>query len=344
MNIFIDESGTFTGSQGHHSVSVVGALIVPDARYSRIEKAYAKLRSSLPKEKGEVKGRLLSERDIDAVVSMLARNEVLFEIDAFDMAIHTTTDIADHQRRQAEGITKHVTDKYHPNLRGQLFDLRHRLEKMTPQLYVQSVMMFDLISAVIEHATLFYSQRMPRELGAFHWVIDGKDKGRITDWENWWSRVVMPIIQSQSLKKPMAMFEGGDYSHFERFRTTIPEYMKPHVPRIPERRRNDASDLRKMITESFRFSSNPEVGLEVVDILVNATRRALTGNLDGTGWRNIPRLMIHRAQQYIRMVSLSRTVLSRQQWPYMDVLRRFSQGGKDMIAPRFQRGRQGDSS
>ena len=238
-------------------------------------------------------------------------------------------------------ITARVTDKFHPNLRKQLFNLRHRLEDMTPQLYVQSVMTFELIATVIEHSTLFYSQRIPKELGAFHWVIDGKDKGRISDWENWWSRVVMPIIQSRSLRRPMAMLDVADYSHFERFRTTIPEYMKPHIPRIPARRRNDVTDLRKMITESFRFSSDPEPGLEMVDIVVNATRRALMGNLGIAGWQNIRRLMIHRPQHYIEIVALGKSAPSRREWPYIDVLRHFNEGGKDMIAPRFQKRLQG---
>jgi hypothetical protein len=75
VRIFIDESGSFAATPGPHSASVVGALIVPDGCHARILKKYVGIRSSLPTLKGEVKGRLLSEADIDRVVLMLAKNE-----------------------------------------------------------------------------------------------------------------------------------------------------------------------------------------------------------------------------------------------------------------------------
>src|SRR5690348_7820565 len=125
-----------------------------------------------------------------------------------------------------------------------------RLERMTPQLYVQSVATFELIADVMGHATLFYCQRIPRELAAFHWVIDGKGKGQLTDWESWWSLVVLPVLQSRSLKQPLPMLNVGDYSPFERFRMEIPEYMKPHIPPNPRRRgSNETNDLRKIIKQ-----------------------------------------------------------------------------------------------
>src|SRR5262245_25974319 len=119
---------------------------------------------------------------------------------------------------------------------------------------VQSVSTFELVANVIETATLYYCQRIPKELAAFHWVIDGKGKGSTTDWESWWSMVVMPAIQDRSLKKPMAMLEVGDYSHFHRFEMDIPEYMRLHIPPSLRRRNHKTTDLRKLITESFRFS------------------------------------------------------------------------------------------
>src|SRR5687768_2982580 len=49
-------------------------------------------------------------------------------------------------------------------------------------------------------------------------------------------------------------------------------------------------DLRKVLMEDFRFSAAAEPGLEMADIVVNAVRRALTGNLSFPGWREIPQL------------------------------------------------------
>ncbi|SHJ97062.1 hypothetical protein SAMN05444159_2048 [Bradyrhizobium lablabi] len=57
MHIFIDETGTFTGIGQPLSISMIGALIVPDARLRSLEREYGKLRKYLPTENGEVKGK-----------------------------------------------------------------------------------------------------------------------------------------------------------------------------------------------------------------------------------------------------------------------------------------------
>ena len=96
----------------------------------------------------------------------------------------------------------------------------------------------------------------------------------------------------------------------------------------------------QIMGESFRFSGKPEPGLDLVDILANATRRALVGHLDESGWGGIRGLMIHRDEPYIQDVALkgapteSGTVMA--PCSYTTVLRHFSQGGKDRVAPRFR--------
>jgi hypothetical protein len=57
MHIFIDETGTFTGIGQPLSISMIGALIVPDARKRSLEREYGKIRKYLPTENGEVKGK-----------------------------------------------------------------------------------------------------------------------------------------------------------------------------------------------------------------------------------------------------------------------------------------------
>ena len=47
MRIFIDESGSFSGFQAG-SISVVGALVIPDVMMDNLTKKYAKFRASLP--------------------------------------------------------------------------------------------------------------------------------------------------------------------------------------------------------------------------------------------------------------------------------------------------------
>jgi putative transposase len=57
MHIFIDESGSFTGYHPR-SISVVAALAIPNGNIRGIRRKYARIRPSLPKDNGEVKGRL----------------------------------------------------------------------------------------------------------------------------------------------------------------------------------------------------------------------------------------------------------------------------------------------
>jgi hypothetical protein len=71
MYIFIDETGTFTGIGQPLSISMNGAMIVPDARMSSIEREYRKVRKSLPIENGEVKGKRLSERQVAGLIPIL---------------------------------------------------------------------------------------------------------------------------------------------------------------------------------------------------------------------------------------------------------------------------------
>ena len=258
MHIFIDESGTFTQGQSADAVSVVGALIVPEVRLARIEEKYAALRPDLPKEKDEVKGRLLDESDVARLVKMLLRYEVLFEVTAVDLAVHRPDEIVSHQMAQAERITRNLTEKHSRNTQEHVRALRKRLEQMAPQLYAQALTTFTTIQTVIQHATMFYAQRIPKELGAFHWVIDGKDKTGVTDWEEWWSVVVSMDLQSRSLTDPFATLEGADYSHFERFRGKFSDYMKVHFKADDE-----GIDGGMIMEENLRFSSVGEPGLEI---------------------------------------------------------------------------------
>jgi hypothetical protein len=86
LYVFIDESGTFSGFHDG-SINVVGTLAIPDAKLQFLEKKFAKVWARLPLDKGEVKGRLLNEDQIDEVVTLLARNEVVFEATVLDLGL-----------------------------------------------------------------------------------------------------------------------------------------------------------------------------------------------------------------------------------------------------------------
>jgi hypothetical protein len=80
MHIFIDETGSFGGIADFPSISMVGALIVPDSRLASLEKRYGRLRRGFPTDdKGEVKGRSLNEHQVADVVALLFDHSALFE-------------------------------------------------------------------------------------------------------------------------------------------------------------------------------------------------------------------------------------------------------------------------
>ena len=330
MRIFIDESGTFIGER---NISAVGALIIPDLHFSGFEKLYGRLRRNLSQEGGEVKGRLLSEEHISEVVAILHRLGCLFEVVAIDSACHVGDDVAIHRVRQAEHITKHLTAAHHEALVREVWGLRKQLEEMPLQLYLQSCAMSELVYNVINHANLYYAFRISKELGEYHWVIDAKDRDKVTAWESWWSSIVLPMIESKSFRQPFIAVEGGDYRAHERFRTEVSEYKKQFMK---ERERGDVFTLRPILKENFRFSSEPEYGLEVADILVNVVRRSLAGNFRREGWLPVRKIMVHWGLHYIRLISLAAVEREPPKISYGQVLSDFCTGGRNMLPPSYR--------
>ncbi len=329
MHIFIDESGIFTcNPERDHSISAVGALTIPTQSMKGFEKLYGRLRRQLPKEKGEVKGRLLSENQVCDVVDVLNRVNSTFEAVAIDMGLHAEESLQLYREVQAEKITANLTDEHHPSMVETVWALRRQLEAMPLQLFVQSVSMGELVYNTLMNAELYYAFRKPQELGEYHWIIDAKDLSKVTPWEEWWSTVILPTLESHSLREPFINVEGGDYRWQERYRTEPDEYKKQFA-KDPEK--GDWFDLKKLMKEDFRFSSDPEFGLEAVDILTTTIRRSMSGNFSRKGWISIPRLMIHKNSHYIRLISLTDEELIPKKLPYRDMMNDFRTGGRIVL-------------
>ena len=193
--------------------------------------------------------------------------------------------------------------------------------------------MFQLIHRVVRHAPLYWVQRIPQELASFQWVIDAKHAAEpLTPWEQWWSHCILSALQSLSAQEPMDMVVGFDYSHFQRFMTDWEPWAFPG--------RNPPADgkavnIKLLMTEHFRFSAAPEPGLELVDILTSAVRRALRGSLGPLGWSGLPRLMLHQKQHYLQLVALGDAVDdAKSELKYTAVIKAFARYGRDMVAER----------
>jgi hypothetical protein len=133
-----------------------------------------------------------------------------------------------------------------------------------------------------------------------------------------------------SKHRPAPRFEKGDYSYFDKFRRVDGD--------------NSGIDM-DLLLANRTFSSDVIPELELVDIVVTATRRALKGHLQEPGWVGIPKLMIHREREpYLRLIGFEQEHMQGRK-SYMDASYRvdygkiintqFSTGGKLMLAPRF---------
>lgn len=333
MHIFIDESGTFTGlGKDAPAVSVLGALILATHRLPKLFGKYERLRANLPKNhKGEVKGSKLDEVQVAAVVELLRKNGAIFCASMIDLAGHTAEDIAGHRDRRSASLAANLTDGHKPELRAGVAALQGRMAAFPDQLYVQGAVMIDLLYRIMQDMIVYHCQRFPKELAEFHWVVDAKDPAVVTDWEDWWSKTLVIWLQAMSLEKPGAMLPGGDYRYFRRFIfDELPAYLRDVAP-PGDRTYGAGVDLQLMYGESFRFSSAPEPGLELVDIVTNALRRGLVGNLGEAGWLPLRGLMIHRSEVYVSPVGICADDDRKLAQPLLRVMNRFREGGRIML-------------
>jgi hypothetical protein len=170
---------------------------------------------------------------------------------------------------------------------------------------------------MIHHVPLYFVQRRPEDLGKFSWIIDGKELAKVTSWEKWWAAYAIGALANKSTYHPGGRLEGANYSHYDRFR------MVGHDG-------EEGTDLALLMAD-LRFSSSIEFGLEWIDILTNAIRRALIGNLGIKGWGGIVQTMIHRRKHYIEIVRLDGVSKPLENPPYADVVNYFRGGGKPML-------------
>ena len=138
--------------------------------------------------------------------------------------------------------------------------------------------------------------------------------------ESWYAS---GALASMSKRRPAPVMEGADYSFYDRFHGGDGT--------------SEGIDLSLLLAD-LRFSSVAEPELELVDIVVNATRRALIGNLGEAGWGRFPTLMIHRREPYIQFMMLTEGSDQVRHPAYGRLVNQFfSHGGRPMVAPRFLR-------
>lgn len=296
MHIFIDEAGIFRNPDRRGNVpSCVGALTIPSTRKKEVFKAFDALKYQWGKAGREVKGSKLDEFQVDAVVQMLKKHDVLLEITAIDMEQHTDETIEEYKTAHAESITLNITDQHQPHVRQQAAEIRASFEKMSTQLFIQAFLMMSLIERTMLHGILYYARRIPEELQWFYWVIDAKQEN-LTDFEKAWTLLAYVTMSTNSLNQPVAFFEGGDYSHFDKFyREQDPEKADYFREQGLDPDEVVNINIGKVLGDHRTFQgSQTNLGLQIIDILVTATRRALKGTLSRPGWNDIGSLMLNK--------------------------------------------------
>ena len=294
MHIFVDESGTFSKQLGSPAdVSCMAALVVPDAEVDDVLAMFRTLKREWGVGSSELKGSSLNEPQAAQFVSKLSEYDVILTPVVIDLGLHGENDVANHKREQAEKITGNVTRAHTGSVVQDLLELQSRLLALPDQLYAQAVVAMRLVDKVIRVTTMYYSQRRPAELGAFHWVVDAKGR-KLTEYERIWQKLVLPLLQTVSFKDPHIMLRGMDYSYFDRFKhedQAVPSYLSQLVT-------SDAppagiTDLRMLLFEHFAVvQSDDDLGIQMSDLCNSIVARALRGTLQPEGFIDLGKLLV----------------------------------------------------
>src|ERR1039457_3037836 len=295
MLIFVDESGNFTIPQaGKRNLSCVGALVVPETTHNDLISDFVKLRNAWAGSQQEVKGNKLQEKQTTEIINLLVDRGCLFFVCATEMSLNSDAVIADFQHKQAECFTENISDAHHPLLRRQLFELRQMFENMPPQLFLQSILLTDLIRKVIDQSSIHFAMQKPSEIGAFRWFIDGKDKKK-TAYEAAWELMAAGFLQGKYIESPSIAVEEGDYTSFRRNFMNADQKWPDYLPKPKCRAPGKPGmiwNLRKVLYESLSFVDSQNCcGLQLVDIVSSTFRRALMGRLKQQGYERLGELM-----------------------------------------------------
>src|SRR5690349_20581831 len=93
------------------------------------------------------------------------------------MARQTDERVTAHKLGQATRLREGVAGPEHlQGLRDEVDIIARRIERLSNQLYVQSVIQTDAIDRVLRVATVHFAQTCPRTLDTFAWRIDAKGR------------------------------------------------------------------------------------------------------------------------------------------------------------------------
>lgn len=278
MNIFVDESGTFSFANRRDSWCVIAAYVVPDANLGRLQDLVTELRRD-GAAGAETKLRDLDEQRFTRFLLDLRELDGLAFFVAADVGLHRVAQVERHRNLQAAKIRERVDRMVHEEGRRAVSDLADAIGSLPLQLYTQLTCQLELFHKVLVNAPVYFVQRDPSALSAFRWRIDQKAKSP-TKYERTFRQVLAAVLQTKSLREPMMALEGADYSHFSRF-----EYPPGEAPEYLARdygiHIESGINVGMMVYEDFQFvDSDACAGVQAADLLAGGLRRLLRGGCD----------------------------------------------------------------
>jgi len=272
MHIFIDESGSFVQTDAPNSFSAEVAYIVPESKLAIAEAAlrrYKRRAGRRPSE--EVKAAATTEENCLLFLEDLSWAGGFVTGVVSDGSLQG--DIAHHQAQQANKIDEYVPVMVHDEGKAMVAKAAADIRRLSNQNYVELHCRAKLAWGVVRRASLYYSQREPKTLGAFRWAFDAKDVQQ-NHFESTMANLLGTLMQSQSVDLPLLQLKGADYSHFQRF--TAEDRNESWLP-VPE-----GADVivmnGKLFHEHMEFlDSKRSPGVQIADLVANGLTRCLRG-------------------------------------------------------------------
>ncbi len=275
MNFFIDESKLFVYTTKSNSWNVVACYVVSDNDYIHAKDIMKRLKISAGLDiSDEIKINKLNETKYIKFLKELQKLCGTFYAVATDAGLNTPEVIHSHQELQGEKIVKSKEKMKYEEGKQALENLKNRVVKLSPQLYVQLFCQLRLMIKVINSVIPYYIQRDPKSLSNFRWRLDQKDINK-TVFENVFEILAPRIIQTKSFTDPLMMIRGFDYSVMKKYeykKNNVPKYLKEQYGLNIE----EGYDIKAIIYEDIDFvDSKNNIGIQIIDLLVSGLRKCL---------------------------------------------------------------------
>ncbi|GLQ87236.1 DUF3800 domain-containing protein [Dyella flagellata] len=336
MHIFIDESGSFVQTDQPNSFSADVACVMSEKNVAVAEAALRRYKKRAGRRPGEeVKASATTEENYFSFLDDLGNWDGFITAVISDGAMQG--DIAHHKEQQAKKIDQYVPVMVYDEGKAMIAKVAADVRQLSNQNYVELHCRAQLAWGVVRRATLYYSQRAPKTLGAFRWEFDAKDVQK-NHFESTLADLVGVLSQTYSIRKPLIRLRGADYSHFDRF--AADDRDASWFPRPKDADADNVVMNGKLFHEHMEFvDSKASPGVQIADLVANGLTRCLKGRFSNndTAAALLGRLMIREpggvpSLEFVRFDgdgeerSLDKTVARR--------VKIMDRNGKSMIAHR----------